>query len=89
MQFRSCEIDSNDNCDTHAIDDVRWFAIQKGVFMKEYFIDETHYRWYENNSSLTPTTPLADENMKLSTIPINNQLRLRMLLQNGDSEISF
>gem|GEM_PF-3747412 len=32
MQFRSCELDNDDDCDTHAIDTVRWFAIEQGVF---------------------------------------------------------
>lgn len=29
MQFRSCELDNDDDCDTHAIDDIRWLAIEE------------------------------------------------------------
>jgi hypothetical protein len=29
MEFRSCELDNDDDCDTHAIDDIRWMAIEE------------------------------------------------------------
>jgi len=87
MEFRSCELDNDDDCDTHAIDTIRWLAIEEGVFAAEYFLDETHYRWYENNGANTPVTPLAGENTTLSLLPVNNQVRLRMLLQNWDPEL--
>jgi hypothetical protein len=32
-------------------------------------------------------TSLASENSKLNSIPVNRQLRLRMLLQNGEPEV--
>jgi len=88
MDFRSCELDSNDDdCDGHAVDTVRWFAIEPGVFTQtatqSLYLDKTHYRWYENIDSITPSTALASENIKLSALPANGQLRLRMLLQNG------
>ena len=87
MDFRSCELDNDDDCDSHAIDTIRWFAIEEWVFAAEYILDKTHYRWYENNWVNTPVTALEDENTTLNTIPVNKQLRLRMLLQNGDPEV--
>lgn len=87
MEFRACELDTDDNCDTHAIDTIRWIAIEEGVFATEYFLDETTYRWYENIDNITPTTALANNNTQLSSIPANNQLRLRMLLQNSDPDL--
>lgn len=87
MQFRSCEIDTDDDCDTHAIDTIRWLAIEEGVFANEYFLDKTHYRWYENNGANTPVIPLENENTVLSHLPISEQLRLRMLLQNSQSPL--
>ena len=87
MEFRSCELDNDDDCDTHNIGDIRWMAIEEGIFANEYFLDETHYRWYENNNSLTPIVPLANENTSLSSLPVNNQVRLRMLLQNAAPEL--
>lgn len=87
MEFRSCELDNDDDCDTHAIDDIRWMAIEQGVFADEYVLDKTHYRWYENNNANTPITPLAAENSKLNIIPWNRQVRLRMLIQNGEPEV--
>ncbi len=85
MQFRSCELDTDDDCDTHAVDTIRWLAIEEGVFANEYLLDKTHYRWYENNAANTPVTPLAQENTVLSSLPSSRQLRLRMLLQNSKS----
>lgn len=87
MEFRSCEIDNDDDCDTHAADTIRWLAVEEGVFAAEYLLDKTHYRWYENNNTLTPTVALADENTPLSTIPGTDELRLRMLIQNADPEL--
>jgi len=87
MQFRSCELDNDDDCDTHNSDTLRWIAIEEWIFANEYFLDKTHYRWYENNWINTPAIALADENTTLSTLPFSNQLRLRMLLQNGDPEL--
>lgn len=87
MQFRSCELDNDDDCDTHAIDDIRWLAIEEWIFADEFLLDKTHYRWYENNNANTPVTPLALENTTLSSIPINNRLRLRMLLKNAVPEL--
>lgn len=87
MEFRSCEIDNDNLCDTHAIDTIRWLAIEEWVFATEYFLDETHYRWYENNNLITPTVSLASENTQLTNIPANNQLRLRLLVQNSDPDL--
>jgi len=87
MDFRSCELDNDDDCDTHNIDDIRWLAIEEWIFAWEYFLDKTHYRWYENNGLNTPVTALGDENSSITSIPWNNQLRLRMLLQNVDPEL--
>lgn len=87
MEFRACELDNDDDCDTHAVDTVRWLALESGVFASEYFLDETHYRWYENNGNITPVTPLEDENITLSSMPTSNQLRLRMLVQNSNPEL--
>lgn len=87
MEYRSCELDNDDDCDTHNSDTLRWIAIEEWVFAAEYFLDKTHYRWYENNGVNTPVTSLADENTTLSNIPVNNQLRLRMLLQNWNPEL--
>lgn len=87
MEFRACELDNDDDCDTHAIDTIHWLAIEEGVFAAEYFLDETHYRWYENNGLITPVTPLSDENTTLSSLPVNNQVRLRMLLKNAIPEL--
>jgi len=69
MQYRSCELDNNDDCDGHNTDIVRWLAVETGLFAQEYSLDETHYRWYENENNLTPSVPLSDENTPLSTIP--------------------
>ena len=55
MEYRSCELDNDDDCDTHNPDTLRWIAIEEGVFANEYILDKTHYRWYDNNASLTPT----------------------------------
>jgi len=87
MEIRSCELDNDDDCDTHNSDTLVWLAIEEWIFASEYLLDKTHYRWYENNGVNTPSVALADENTTLSTIPVNNQLRLRMLLQNGDPEL--
>jgi len=87
MQYRSCELDNDDDCDTHNSDTLRWMAIEEGIFADEYSFDETHYRWYENNNANTPITALADENAKLNLIPANRQVRLRMLVQNGEPEV--
>lgn len=69
MQYRSCELDNDDDCDTHNSDTLRWMAIEEGVFADKYVLDKTHYRWYENNNANTPVTPLAAENSKLNIIP--------------------
>jgi len=87
MNFRSCELDNDDDCDTHNTDDIRWLAIEEGIFAWEYFLDKTHYRWYENNGLNTPVTALTAENTSLTSIPWSDQLRLRMLLQNVDPEL--
>lgn len=29
MEFRACELDNDDDCDTHAIDTIRWLAIEE------------------------------------------------------------
>lgn len=87
MEFRSCELDNDDDCDTHAIDTIRWMAIEEWTFAPDYLLDETHYRWYENNGALTPSTPLVDENTSLSVITWSGELRLRMLLKNWDPEL--
>ncbi len=87
MEFRSCELDNDDDCDGHAIDTIRWLAIEEWVFAPEYLFDQTHYRWYENNSLNTPVTALADENNSLTSIPWSNEIRLRMLLQNADPDL--
>jgi len=84
MEFRACELDNDDDCDGHAVDTIRWLAIEEWIFASEFLLDVTNYRWYENNSSLTPATSLASENTTLSTIPWSDQLRLRMLIQNSD-----
>jgi len=84
MQYRSCELDNDDDCDTHNTDIVRWMAIEEGVFANEYYLNETHYRWYENNGLITPATPLASENMVLNSLPASQEIRLRMLLQNSE-----
>jgi hypothetical protein len=87
MQFRACELDNDDDCDTHAIDTIRWLAIEEGVFADAYTLDKTHYRWYENNNSITPSIWLADENSTLLNVPASKELRLRMLLQNADPDL--
>lgn len=87
MEYRSCELDNDDDCDTHNPDTLRWLAIEEWVFAPEYVLDKTHYGWYENNSLITPVTALADENSTLQTIPVSNQLRLRTLVQNADPEL--
>lgn len=73
MQFRSCELDNDDDCDAHAIDTVRWMAVQEGVFSPiitaTYSFDVTNYRWYDNADSVTPSTALADENTQLTNLP--------------------
>lgn len=69
MDFRACELDDDDDCDGHAIDTIRWLAIEEGIFAAEYILDKTHYRWYENNGANTPSVPLENENTSLSTVP--------------------
>jgi len=92
MQFRSCELDNDDDCDTHAIDTVRWFAIEQGVFTQAvswtYYLDQTHFRWYGNNELIAPVSSLETENTPLSSIPVWNELRLRMLLQDGVNNLT-
>lgn len=88
MEFRACELDNDDDCDTHAVDTIRWLAIEEGVFAAEFELDKTHFRWYENNAAITPTVPLAHENTTLLSIPASKELRLRMLVQNAEPELS-
>lgn len=87
MDFRACELDNDDDCDTHAIDTIRWLAIEEGIFAEEYILDETHFRWYENNNQITPTAALAGENISLTSMPGNDQVRLRMLIQDAHTEL--
>lgn len=87
MEIRSCELDNDDDCDTHNSDTLVWLAIEEWIFASEYLLDKTHYRWYENNGANTPIVALTNENTTLSNLPTNEQLRLRMLLQNGDPEL--
>ena len=92
MQFRSCEIDNDDDCDTHAVDTIRWLAIEQAVFGQvlgdSNALDQTHYRFYNNANSDTPWGALVAENTTVSTLPLNWELRLRMLLQNGINTLS-
>ncbi|MFC1925596.1 hypothetical protein ACFLW2_02745 [Chloroflexota bacterium] len=39
------------------------------------------FRWYENTDSITPTTPLAEENYEYTIRDLNQVYRLRMSLQ--------
>lgn len=87
MEFRACELDNDDDCDGHAIDDIRWIALEEWIFAAEYVLDKTHFRWYENNWLGTPSTSLSDENATLLNIPASDELRLRMLVQNADPEL--
>lgn len=87
MQFRSCELDNNNACDSHNADLLQWLAIETGIFGRRYYLDETHYRWYENRDNITPNTPLAGENETLLSIPANRKLRLRLLIKNAANDI--
>jgi hypothetical protein len=87
MDIRACELDNDDDCDTHNPDTLVWLAIEEWVFATEFLLDETHYRWYENNGLNTPSVAAADENNILTSIPWSGELRLRMLIQNADPDL--
>lgn len=86
MDYRSCELDNDDDCDTHNTDTVRWLAIEEWTFIdaiwKDNYLDQTNYRWYQNSDSLSPGSSLAAENAQIWSLPVSWELRLRMLLQN-------
>lgn len=84
MDYRACELDDDDDCDGHNSDTLVWLALEEWVFASEYYLNETYYRWYENNGLITPDTALADENTTLSSLPVSEEIRLRMLIQNSE-----
>ncbi len=64
------------------------FTNTSGLFSnKTVYLDQTHFRWYENVDSVTPVTALESENTQLSEIDFGEQARLRLLLQNGKSDL--
>jgi len=77
---------SEDDCNAlHPTEIFGWIAVDPT--MNPFFRNMTHYRWYENNGAITPINALASENTTLSVLPVNNQIRLRMLLQNSVPEL--
>jgi hypothetical protein len=74
MEFRACELDNDDDCDTHNSDTIRWLAIEGAVFDQipgdSYTVDQTHYRFYTNSDSITPGVALDSENTALNVLPL-------------------
>ena len=53
-----------------------------------FTLDQQDYRWFDNVDSLTPTTPLADENSSLTGTGQQAVLRLRVNLEGGGSNLA-
>lgn len=51
------------------------------------YLDQTHFRWYQNLNNITPSTPLAAENGVAGGVENGDAIRLRLSLQNGVSAL--
>ncbi len=81
--IRYCEIDAADTCDTHAADTVAWLAIEPGLFMSNFSLDQDTYRFYAQADSVQPGGALAAENTELTGVALNDSSRIRIGLQAG------
>ncbi len=81
--IRFCEIDTLDNCDSHNADDVAWFAIESGEFVRDIALDLDGFRFYENSNSVTPTVPLGSENSSIAAVDDGDLLRIRTGVQSA------
>ncbi len=87
-EIRYCEIDASDACDTHAGDNVAWFAIEPGEFLQTVQLDQDGFRFYDNTDSVTPVTPLDTENAVIAGVDNGDVLRIRVAVQGGEHDIA-